>query len=143
MSKTEHRPIVGIGVIIENSEKQILIGKRKGDHAPYYSIPGGHLEMGESFEEAAIREIAEECNLRIFDPKVISITNNLKTYKQEGKHSVSVILLVTKFEGQLLNLEPHKCESWEWFNTTKLPKPHFDASEMGIFAYINNVFYSQ
>lgn len=57
------RPHVGIGVIIVDSTGRILVGKRKGQHAPYWSIPGGHLEPGETFEAAAIREVGEEARL--------------------------------------------------------------------------------
>ena len=59
------RPKVGIGVIIENNENKILIGKRKGSHSPYFSIPGGHLEIGETFEAAAKKEVLEETGLLI------------------------------------------------------------------------------
>lgn len=41
-------PRVGVGVILTNSQGQVLLGKRKGSHAPYWSIAGGHLELGES-----------------------------------------------------------------------------------------------
>ncbi len=74
------RPKVGVGVIIENEHNEILIGKRIGSHSPYFSIPGGHLEMGETFEEAAVKEIFEETGLKISTPEVICITNNLKTF---------------------------------------------------------------
>ena len=53
-------PRVGLGIIIVNKDGDILIGKRKGRHAQKFSIPGGHLEMGETFEQGAIREIKEE-----------------------------------------------------------------------------------
>lgn len=43
-------PKVGIGVIIVKDDGHILVGKRKASHTPYWSIPGGHLELGESFE---------------------------------------------------------------------------------------------
>jgi len=76
-----NQPKVGVGVIIENNEGKILIGKRLNSLAPYYSIPGGHLELGETFESAATREIKEETNLNIRDPKVIAVTNNLETFK--------------------------------------------------------------
>jgi 8-oxo-dGTP diphosphatase len=48
------RPKVGVGIIMQNAQNEILIGKRKGSHAPLFSIPGGHLENGETFEEAAV-----------------------------------------------------------------------------------------
>ena len=57
-------PRVGVGVILTNAQGQVLLGKRKGSHAPYWSIPGGHLELGESFESAAIREVAERSEER-------------------------------------------------------------------------------
>ena len=138
--ETKH-PKVGLGIIIINKDREILIGKRKGSHAQKYSIPGGHLDIGETFEQGAIREIKEETNLDIFEPKVISITNNLETYREEGKHYISIILFATKFTGELKNMEPEKCEGWEWINPHELPNPHFDASKLAIDCYLKNSFY--
>jgi 8-oxo-dGTP diphosphatase len=135
------RPAVGIGIIIQNPQKQVLVGKRKGSHAPYYSIPGGHLELGESFEFAAIREIEEETGLKICKPEVTCVTNNLDTYKEEGYHSVSVILVVKDFEGKPELKEPDKCEGWIWVDPNDLPQPHFDASESAIRCYLDGVVY--
>lgn len=58
-----------------NPEDQVLIGKREGSHAPYFSIPGGYLEPGESFEVAAIREVKEETGLEIANPVVMGVSN--------------------------------------------------------------------
>jgi len=135
------RPGVGIGVIIENSDGEILIGKRKGSLAPFYSIPGGHLEKGETFESAAIREIKEETNLTIKSPQVIAVTNNLDTYKKEGLHTISIILWTKTFTGQLKIMEPARCEGWIWCDPEKLPQPHFDASRLGIECYLKNKVY--
>ena len=135
------RPKIGIGVLIINNDGEILVGKRKGSHAQYYSIPGGHLEMGESFEEAAAKEIKEETNLTIENPKVFAVTNNLKTYSEEGKHYVSICLHVTEFTGELINMEPEKCEGWQWVFPDRLPKPHFEASEKAVKCYLENKFY--
>ena len=86
-------PRVGVGVILTNAQGQVLLGKRKGSHAPYWSIPGGHLEVGESFESAAIREVAEETGLQIHGPEVVAVTNNLETWRESGLHYISVTLL--------------------------------------------------
>jgi mutator protein MutT len=134
-------PRVGLGIIIVNKEGKILIGKRIGGHAPGYSIPGGKLELGETFEQGAIREIKEETDLDISDPKVIAVTNNLETFKQEGKHYISVILLVKNYSGELKNMESEKCESWIWVDPQKLPQPHFDASTLGVTCYLKGSFY--
>jgi 8-oxo-dGTP diphosphatase len=134
-------PRVGIGVILVNHTGQILIGKRKGHHAPYFSIPGGHLECGETFEEAAIREMKEETNLDISTPKVLCITNNLCTYREEGKHVVSVCLVATAFSGELQLMEPDKCEGWQWCDPLELPMPHFEASRLAVACYLEQCFY--
>ncbi len=135
------RPKVGVGIIIENQEGQILIGKRKGSHAPYYSIPGGHIEMGETFEAAAIKEVEEETGLKIKNPQVFSVTNNLRTYEQESIHSVSINLYANDFEGIPRVMENDKCEAWHWMNPTEIPQPHFDASEFAIACFLEKRFY--
>lgn len=130
----------GIGVIILKDGK-VLMGKRINSHAPKFSIPGGHLEMGETFEEAAIREVEEETGIIIRHPKVIAVINNLETYAEEKLHYVSVILLATNFSGEAKTMEPRKCEAWNWYDPTNLPQPHFDASEKGIRCFLENKFY--
>ncbi len=135
------RPKVGVGVIIQNQNNQILIGKRKGGHAPFFSIPGGHLENGETFEEAAIKEVFEETGLTIKNPTVFCVTNNLRTYKNENKHYVSVNLFTNEFEGNLSVKEPDKCESWDWYELSEIPSPQFDASEFAIECFRKEVFY--
>lgn len=133
-------PRVGTGVIILKDDK-ILVGKRKGSHAPYYSIPGGKLDLGETFENTAIREIKEETNLDLKNPKVIAINNDLATYKESGKHFVSVIMLVTEFSGEPKVMEPNKCEEWLWVDPNDLPQPHFEASSKAVRCYLENTFY--
>jgi len=143
MFQQNNKPKIGLGVIVVNAGGKVLIGKRKGSHAPYYSIPGGHLELGETFEEGAIREVKEETNLDISDPKVIATTNNLETYRDEGLHYVSIFLLAEKFFGVLKIMEPEKCEEWLWANPKHLPQPHFDASQGGIACYLEKKFYKK
>lgn len=141
MQISDAKPRVGIGVIIENTKGEILIGKRNSTHAPYYSIPGGKLDLGETFEETAVREVREETGLTIINPKVIAVTNNLETFHQEGVHFVSIILYAKDFSGSPTVLEPNKCSEWLWCNPRKLPKPHFEASEKAIKCYLKEVIY--
>lgn len=119
------RPKIGIGVFIVNDQKQFLLGKRLGSHgAEAWSIPGGHLEYGESFEECAIREVKEETGLTIQDPRFLQVTNNV--FHQEEKHSISIFMTADYPVGQKVqNPEPHKIESWEWFSLKNLPEKLF------------------
>ena len=135
------RPKVGVGIIIKNKEGKILVGKRIGSHSPYYSIPGGHLEMGERFEEAAIKEVKEETGIDIINPKVYSVCNNLVTFQEEGIHAVSINLYTSEFVGIPQVMEKDKCEGWQWCFPNELPEPHFEASTLAVKCYLENRFY--
>jgi len=134
-------PKTGIGIVIQNQEGKILVGKRKNTHAPYYSIPGGHLEIGETFETTAIREAEEETGLILHNPKVFCVTNNLETFRESGKHFISVNVFCDSYEGEPQLMEPNKCEGWEWVSPKNLPTPHFDASRYAVECFLKGVFY--
>ncbi|ACR69762.1 NUDIX domain-containing protein [Edwardsiella ictaluri] len=133
---------VGVGVIIVNAAGQILLGKRCGSHAPYWSIPGGHVEQGETFEQTAIREVAEECGLHIDAPRFVGVTNNLRTWHDEGVHNVSVIMQVSAPAAAApQRCEPEKCERWQWCDPHQLPQPCFDACQQGVQLWLTRQTY--
>ena len=135
------RPGVGVGIIIENSLGEVLIGKRIGSHAQKYSIPGGSMAIGETFEAAAVREAEEEHGIIPIEPGVIAVTNNLETYREEGIHFVSIILHTRRFRGQPRIVEPDKCAELLWCDPRQLPEPHFDASRFAIKCYLESASY--
>ena len=59
-------PKIGIGVMIENDEGDVILGLRKGSHGEgEWCFPGGHLDFGETIFEAAKREVKEETGLDV------------------------------------------------------------------------------
>lgn len=135
-------PRVGIGVILVNPAGEILLGRRLSSHAPAWSIPGGHLEEGETFETCAIREVLEETGLHIRSPQLVSVCNDLETYAQSGRHYISLTLLARVNEGDEPELrEPDKCAGWIWCDPHQLPAPHFASSRDGISNWLTGRFY--
>jgi nucleoside triphosphatase len=63
-------PTVG-GIIFGPDDEILLVKSRKSKDR--YVIPGGHIELGETMEDALKREILEETGLAIRDPKLISV----------------------------------------------------------------------
>ncbi len=120
-SSTSSPPVnvrVGVGCFVLNDEKdKILIGMRTGSHgANTIALPGGHLEMFENFEDCAMREIKEECNLDL-DPtsmKLMHVSNDM--FKDLNKHYVTIFMRgqILKDSTELKNMEPHKCLGLEW-----------------------------
>lgn len=119
------RPAVGVANVITFNDF-VLIGMRKGKHAGgMWGFPGGHLELYESFEEAAARETKEEAGIIVpkHNLKVWTVENTL--FREEGKHYV-VVFVVTRWTpdmGKPINVEPDKCEGWEWRDWYHLPQP--------------------
>ncbi|MEK9660791.1 MAG: NUDIX hydrolase [Alphaproteobacteria bacterium] len=59
------RPVVGVGVVVLKDEHVLLIQRGKPPRTGQWSIPGGKQELGETWHEAAHREVMEETGLEI------------------------------------------------------------------------------
>lgn len=80
-------------------------------------MPGGHLEFGESFAECLVREVKEETNLDInVDDRFPFTVNSPPSEEMGGKHYVTVVKFgnVLPTSAALANMEPAKCEGWNW-----------------------------
>ena len=114
---------VGIGVFVFR-DGRFLMGCRRGAHgAGTWSVPGGHLEFGESFEDTAIREVAEETGVHITNVRFGAVTNDVFT--GEGRHYVTVWMLSDHAAGEPVILEPDKCTDLAWHGFDDLPEPLF------------------
>jgi len=114
---------VGIGVFVFKDGK-FLIQKRKGSHGEgSWSLPGGHLEFGESFEETARREVMEEAGIEVKNVRFGAVTND--HFVDENKHYVTIWMLSEWASGQVKNMEPEKCTAQTWNTFDDLPTPLF------------------
>jgi 8-oxo-dGTP diphosphatase len=71
------QPIVGIGVVIVRDFKIALIKRGNEPSKGKWTIPGGLVELGESVEEAVIREAKEETCLDVEEPQLIDVVGNV------------------------------------------------------------------
>ncbi|MBI4272862.1 NUDIX domain-containing protein [Candidatus Uhrbacteria bacterium] len=125
------QPKCGVGILVIKDGK-LLLGKRKGSHgAGFYGSGGGHLEYGESFEEAAIREIHEEAGIEVQNLRFLAICN----FISDGRHYIDVSFIADWKSGEAKPMEPEKLESWDWYDMSNLPSPLFDAVEKYIESY--------
>ncbi|CCQ12838.1 Nudix hydrolase family protein [Pseudoalteromonas luteoviolacea B = ATCC 29581] len=114
---------VGVAVILIR-EGKILLGERIGSHGSHtWATPGGHLEFGESVGACAKREVLEETGLEVSDMVELGFTNDV--FEAEEKHYITLFVLANSKQGEVQNLEPHKCLSWQWFSLDSLPENLF------------------
>lgn len=123
MSVSINRPKIGVGVIIKKDGK-VLTGKRKNAHGNGgWSFPGGHLEMWESVEDCAKREVLEETGLVIENLKKVAFTNDM--FPEEEKHYITLFVTADYKSGEVELKEPEKCDGWKWVEWNNLPEPLF------------------
>jgi len=60
-----------VGALIFNPEGKLFLMRSHKWH-DMHTVPGGHIELGETMEEALVREVKEETNLDIFDIELIT-----------------------------------------------------------------------
>ena len=123
MSFMKKFPQVGVGVIIKNKGK-ILLLKRKGSHGEgTWAPPGGHLEFNERIEECVKREVIEETGLILDKIKFIGVTNDI--FREEGKHYITIFMSCESKTDEVEIKEKDKCAAMGWFEWKKLPEPLF------------------
>lgn len=112
---------VGVGVIVKDplKPKHIFAGIRRGSHGEgLLALPGGHLELFETWQECAKREVEEETGLVLENNKITfgHVTNDMM--KSEDKHYVTIFMMGECSSGsdRPRNLEPHKCEGWDSYS---------------------------
>jgi 8-oxo-dGTP diphosphatase len=77
------------------------------------NCPGGHLEWGESFEECAKREVAEETGIDLLQCEFLTAANGLAL--EEDHHYVMIYMLATKWEGEAQQMEEAN-GPWNWYD---------------------------
>ncbi|MBY0160184.1 NUDIX hydrolase [Paenibacillus glucanolyticus] len=119
------RPLIFVGsvVIIKNECNQILLQKRKYPVGSW-AIPGGLMELGESIEETAKREIKEETNLSIDNLKLINVYSGQDHYiKQPNGDEFYVVVnafFAEYFEGELIVNRSESLE-FEFIDLNEIP----------------------
>lgn len=123
--KIGHAPVILVGalVLIFNKDKQLLLQLRSDNES--WGLPGGTMELGESFEEAATREVYEETNLEIQNLKFITNFSG-KDYHMvypngDEAYTVTALFESEEYEGEL-SADIKETQNLKFFDLDKLPQ---------------------
>jgi ADP-ribose pyrophosphatase YjhB (NUDIX family) len=114
-------PLVGVGAIIIEDARVVLVRRRHPPLQDEWSIPGGVLEVGELVREAAIREAREETGLNVEAGELLGVYDRiLRNPEQRVRyHYVLIDFLCRRVAGELAAASD--AAEVRWFTREELP----------------------
>lgn len=113
MARTEQVELTCLCLVTRGDE--LLLQNRIKKDWRGYTLPGGHIEPGESFVDGVIREMKEETGLDIKNPKICGI----KQFPTSGGRYLVLLFKTEEFSGKLVSSEEGQME---WIHRNALDK---------------------
>lgn len=143
-TKPPERPKVGVGVIVIkkiDGRDYVMLHQRKGKLGKdYWGTGGGHIEMGESLQDAALRELSEEAGpqLKVKNVKFLGVMNFTEL---QPKHYIDISFSAEWESGEPTNNAPEETTDWQWMPIDEMPSPLFPPVEKYLVALKTGQFF--
>lgn len=137
-----HRPLILVGstVIITNLSGDILLQKRR---SPYgvWGLPGGLMELGESVEDTARREVFEETGLRVGRLELIGVFSGPQ-YFVKAENGDEFFVVTTAFHTSdysgILNMDVEEGLELSFFDRHALPSSMVGSHRQMVEVYVDS-----
>jgi ADP-ribose pyrophosphatase YjhB (NUDIX family) len=108
-------------VIVDADGRVLFDRTHHWERAPFYWLPGGGVEPGETAEEAVRRELLEEASLRVEVVRLLYVSENL--FVESGDYRHETILYFLARIDRVEDGEPVDRRSHEWHRPGETPGP--------------------
>ena len=123
--KTGHMPLLipHSVVVLINEKNEILLEERSDDG--YFDFPGGAIDLKETMEEAAARELYEETGVIADELKLLKVYSGEIThyvyFNGDEIYGVDAVYLCKKYHGEL-NPQPSEVKTLRFYPLDKMPE---------------------
>ena len=115
---------VSVAHVFLKRGQEVLLSKRQntGHDDGKYAPPAGKVDRGERADEAAIREMDEECGITIepADLRLIGIMQ-IRGERADQDERIDFFYMAERWHGEPINREPDKCAELRWCRIDRLP----------------------
>ncbi len=143
MSDKERFRIYIASFLILTKDKKILLQRRTntGYEDGNYSLVSGHMEGGETAVQSIIREAKEEIGITL-KPNDLQVVHVLHRLSSDREY-INVFLKTDRWEGEIINAEPEKCDDLRWFLPDELPENMIRGVRFALENIAKGTFYSE
>lgn len=128
-------------LILEQNDKVLFhLRKNTGYCDGMWSLIAGHVEDNESAAEGMIREAREEIGLDL-SPHQMQLVHIM--HRKTDRLNIDLFFHCSSWQGQILNLEPQKCEKLDFFSLNALPCNIVDYNAVALRHISEGRYYSE
>ena len=134
------RPIVGVGGVVVNRNRVLLIRRGSEPLKGEWSIPGGLVELGEELSDGARREVKEETGLDVEPLEVLMVFDRIIRDGERVRYHYVIVDYVCRRRGGRLKPDSDVIDA-RWVRREDLPQYHLTekatAVVLAAFAFFN------
>ena len=122
-----HRPMFmsGAVVLVQNEREEILLQHRTDSKD--WGVPGGAMELGETFEQTASRELYEETGLACSHLELLTVMSGEEMYYRypngDEVYNITAVFRAVEVNGEIRIADDESIEL-RYFSRDKLPELH-------------------
>lgn len=116
----QFRPYAAAYLVLKRGNEVLLLKRANtGYRDGWYSLVAGHLDGGETAGQCIAREAKEEAGIDLMseDVKVAHVMHRLAP----DREYFDIFLTADKWQGEITNIEPDKCDELCWVPVNELP----------------------
>ena len=132
-------------MVLNKRKQEILLHLRQNtgyQDGKWDTAASGHVDVGESAKQAAIRECKEEIGIdvQIEDLEFVHLTHH---FSESGRTYYHIYFIVNKYKGMPTIMEPDKALDLRWFDLSELPENMVPCREIAIEAWREGSMYTE